>query len=110
VAQLLLQHRADTAFALVDDEFPGKDPLYDCLVAALNHIERERERYVKSEGEVNQDSQIKSLKERIRQLESLVLQKDFVIRSKDELLKIKGESLVANRELISEQDRIIQVC
>jgi hypothetical protein len=80
------------------------------LVAALNHIEREPERHMKSEGDANQDSQIKGLKERIRQLESLVLQKDFVIKSKNELLQIKDESLVANRELISEKDRIIQVC
>jgi hypothetical protein len=110
VTHRLLEHRADIAFALVENEFPGKDPLYDCLVAALNHIEREPERHMKSEGDTNQDFQIKGLKERMRQLESLVLQKDSVIKSKDELLKIKGESLLANRELMSEKDRIIQVC
>ena len=110
MAQRLLEHRADIAFALVEDEFPGKDPLYDCLVAALNHIERAPERHMKSEGDANQGSQIKGLKERIRQLESLVLQKDFFIKSKNELLQIKDESLVANSELISEKDRVIQVC
>jgi hypothetical protein len=80
------------------------------LVAALNHIEREPERHMKRDGDTNQDPQNMGLKERIRQLESLVLQKDFLIKSKDELLKIKGESLAANRELLSEKDRIIQVC
>jgi len=57
VTQQLVKHRADIAFALVEDEFPGKDPLYDCLVAALNHIEREPERHMKSEGDTNQESQ-----------------------------------------------------
>jgi hypothetical protein len=110
VTQQLLEHGADIAFALVEDEFPGKDPLYDCLVAALNHIEREPERHMKSEGDATQDTQIEGLKQLMRQLESLVLQKDSVIKSKDDLLKIKGESLVATRELMSEKDRIIQVC
>ncbi|PMD20430.1 hypothetical protein NA56DRAFT_181067 [Hyaloscypha hepaticicola] len=63
---------------------------------------------MKKESDANQDSQVKGLKERIRQLESLVLQKDLFIKSKNELLQIKDESLVANRELISEKDRIIQ--
>jgi hypothetical protein len=110
VTQRLLEHRADIAFSSVEDEFPGKDPLYDCLVAALNHIEREPERHTKSEGNANQDSQIKGLKERIQQLESFVLQKDSVSKGKDELLRIQGESLIANRELMSEKVRIIQVC
>ncbi len=65
---------------------------------------------MKSEGNTNQDFQIKGLKERIRQLESLVLLKDELLKSKDGLLKIKDQSLVANRELMSEKDRTIQVC
>ncbi len=66
VASQVLEHRPDIAFALVEDEFPGKDPLYDCLIAALSHVEREPERYMNSEGAAKRDSQIKALKERIR--------------------------------------------
>ena len=64
---------------------------------------------MKSEGDANQDSQNKGLKEQIRQLGSLVLLKDELLKSKDGLLKIKDQSLAANRDLISEKDRIIQV-
>jgi hypothetical protein len=97
------------SFTVGADEFPGKDPLYDCFIAALDHIEREPERHPNREDEASQGSRIEALRGRMQQLESLALQKDFVIKSKDELLRIKEETLVAHKELMSEKGRVIQV-
>jgi hypothetical protein len=98
-----------------EDEFPGKDPLYDFLVAALDHIEREperhireRESHIKREGEASTGHLEDDLKGRIQVLESLLLQRDSVIRSKDVLLGIKEETLVANKEFMAEKDRFLQ--
>jgi hypothetical protein len=98
------------SFAVGADEFPGKDPLYDCFIAALDHIEREPARHLNREDEASQGSRIEALRGRMQQLESLALQKDFVIKSKDELLRIKEETLVAHKELMSEKGRVVQVC
>lgn len=76
--------------ASVEEEFPGKDPLYDCFVAVLSQSETNHTR-------------------RIEQLEVTLQQTDLIIHSKDDLLKIKEETLLANRALMSGKDDIIKV-
>jgi hypothetical protein len=77
-------------FASVEEEFPGKDPLYDCFVAALSQSEANHTR-------------------RIEQLEVTLQQTDLIIQIKDDLLKTKEETLLANRALMSGKDDIIKV-
>jgi len=83
--------------------------LCECLVGALEHIEREPERNIKSEGEASLKDANVMLEGQVQQLEFIIQQKDLVIRSKDELLGIKDQALVANRTLISGKDGIIKV-
>ncbi|PMD34314.1 hypothetical protein L207DRAFT_570928 [Hyaloscypha variabilis F] len=92
-----------------EDEFPGKDPLYNCFVAALDYIEREPERHINSEGEAGLKSTNHDLMGRIQQLEAAIQRKDLVTQSKDELLKIKEETLLADQALISGKDSIIKM-
>jgi hypothetical protein len=76
--------------ASVEEKFPGKDPLYDCFVAALSQSETNHTR-------------------RIEQLEVALQQADLIIQSKDDLLNIKEETLLANKALMSGKDDIIKV-
>lgn len=73
-----------------EEEFPGKDPLYDCFVAALSQSETNHTR-------------------RIEQLEVALQRADLIIHSKDDLLSIKEETLLANKALMSGKDDIIKI-
>jgi hypothetical protein len=81
---------SSTDSASVEEEFPGKDPLYDCFVAALSQSETNHTR-------------------RIEQLEVALQRADLIIHSKDDLLSIKEETLLANKALMSGKDDIIKV-
>jgi hypothetical protein len=80
---------ADSA-SVEEEEFPGKDPLYDCFVAALSQSETNHTR-------------------RIEQLEVAFQQTNLIIQIKDDLLNIKEETLLANKALMSGKDDIIKV-
>jgi hypothetical protein len=83
------------------DQFPGIDPLYECLSKALDYIESEPERHIKAESDAD-DTKIAPLME-------IIQQKDLIIQSKDELLKINEETLRASKALMADKDKIIKV-
>jgi len=82
------------------DNFPGKDPLFDCLMSALCK-EKVPDEYIKKEDD--------TAEWKISKLQEIIQQKDLLIQSKDELLEVRAEALRAGKELLAEKDKIIKV-
>ncbi|KAN0110810.1 hypothetical protein V8E51_007197 [Hyaloscypha variabilis] len=82
------------------DNFPGKDPLFDCLMSALCK-EKVPDQYIKKEDDMAEW--------KISKLQETIQQKDLLIQSKDELLGDRAEALRASKELLAEKDKIIKI-
>ena len=84
------------------DKFPGKNPLYDCLMSALDDLEKVTERHIKKEDD--------GVDFKVAQLQEVIQQKELLIKNKDELLGLRKEALLAAKDLLAQKDKIIRVC